>query len=117
MTQESTFRLGYDRDTTDVAKSVQLVFGHLFRIAAPIVKWYHSDLYHDAMWLREYMVGESFTFLWSVDEDGTLIGTDLIAATRDHKFAFTVKVDDGSTMLKITDLSGLDEASIKAAIS
>lgn len=34
------------------------LFGHLVRLAAPVVTEYHSDLYRDAQWLPENVTGE-----------------------------------------------------------
>lgn len=113
----ATFRLSYVTGRITVDESANLVFGHLARIAAPIVRCYWSDLYHDAMWLQKHMTGESFTFAWSVDDCGTLIGTDTIAAQRDNRFIFTVTAIDGETRLKIVDMTDSDMATIAAALS
>lgn len=33
------------------------IFGHMVTLASPVVKEYHSDLYHDARWLDENVDG------------------------------------------------------------
>lgn len=60
----------------------QYIFGHLLRVASPIVQAYQCDLYHDAMKLRGtfaitdvyyYYVGECGTFL--LTEANNMYGT------------------------------------------
>lgn len=51
----------------------QRIFGHLVRLAAPVVKEYHGDLYHDAMWVKETISGPT-EFLFLVRHSGTHIG-------------------------------------------
>lgn len=65
-----------DTRSTDVSHAAHLVFGRLVRLAAPVIRRYESDLYHDATWLRTHLAGTAFTFFWSVGESGTHIGTD-----------------------------------------
>lgn len=99
----TTIRLRYDDTATDVRGVASLVFGHLMKLALPVITAYHSDLYHDALWLDKYLAGASFTFYWAVRETGTQIGTDeslflnWIAAYR-----LTVILDRGSTTLTVT---------------
>lgn len=47
----------------------QPVFVRLFELASPIVRSYHSDLGHDALWLSKAEVGQMF--LWAPRECGT----------------------------------------------
>lgn len=49
-----------------------LLFGHMVKLAKPIVQEYQSDLYHDAMWLAENVTGAR-TFEWLVRPSGTNI--------------------------------------------
>jgi hypothetical protein len=65
-----------DARSVDVSHATCLVFGRLVRLAAPVIRRYESDLFHDALWLREHLAGTEFTFFWSVGESGTHIGTD-----------------------------------------
>lgn len=61
------------------ARSIRaLLFGELVKRATPIES-YHSDLFHDALWIDKYVTGE-FTWYWMVHDSGTHIGTDLAAA-------------------------------------
>lgn len=69
----------------DVSQVAQHVFGRLVKLAtdsssadAPGLANFHSDLWHDAMWIREYLTGTRFTFWFGYDESGTHIGTDPI---------------------------------------
>jgi hypothetical protein len=50
-----------------------LLFGAMADIAVPIVTHYRSDLYHDAMYLRE-TVSPTCWFYWVVRPYGTHIG-------------------------------------------
>ena len=49
------------------------LFGHLVVLATPVVKEYHSDLFHDAQWLRDNVVGET-EFHFVVRDSGTGVG-------------------------------------------
>lgn len=82
-------RLMSDNTATDVWPARALLFGELVKLAAPAIKHYQSDLYHDAMWLSRYLKGASFAFFWSVDESGTTIGTEPIGL-REHAYRVTV---------------------------
>lgn len=68
----------------DLATSIRaLTFGRLVERAAPIVVHYRSDLYHDALWLAQWLTGPT-TFYFACDDWGTGIGTDesLVRAVR-----------------------------------
>ena len=65
--------IGADNDNLEVLRP--RVFGILADIAWPVVNNYRSDLYHDAMWLNDYLSLNSY-FYFSVDNSGTSIGTD-----------------------------------------
>jgi hypothetical protein len=49
-----------------------LLFGHMVKLAVPVVQHYHSDLYHDARWLEENVSGPT-EFDWLVRPSGTNI--------------------------------------------
>jgi hypothetical protein len=49
------------------------VFGVMIELARDRVKHYVSDLYHDATWLTESLVGP-MQFEWIARESGTFIG-------------------------------------------
>jgi len=87
----------YDRDRTDVADVAQFVFGELVRLSQYTITAYWSDLYHDALWIREYVKGDSYTFFWSVNESGTNIGEDRESVThRANAYKITVTCDGGA---------------------
>lgn len=52
-----------------------LLFDQLLERALPVVKEYRSDLFHDAMWLREHLTSERLEFDFMVRHSGTNIGT------------------------------------------
>ena len=71
------------------------IFGELADLAAPTVKFYRSDLYHDAGWLNNHVNGPT-TFFYGVRETGTHIGHDgeLIAAHSTHVWQVDITVTD-----------------------
>jgi len=48
-------------------------FGVMVELSLPVVKEYHSDLFHDSTWLRENVKGE-MTFDFVVRTSGTHVG-------------------------------------------
>lgn len=55
----------------------QTVFAELLQLAQPVVEHYHSDLYHDAIWLKDNLpnlMDDGFYF--GIRTHGTHIGTD-----------------------------------------
>lgn len=67
-----THRLtGWDPDFDTIGTSVlALLFGHMVRRAIPVMQEFHSDLFHDAEWLRANVTGPT-TFDWLVRPSGT----------------------------------------------
>lgn len=49
------------------------LFGEMVKRAIPVVKEYHSDLFHDVHWLEENVTGET-TFDFLVRTSGTNLG-------------------------------------------
>lgn len=72
----------------------QLIFGQLVKLACPVVMHYHSDLYHDAMWLNSHIPDEvyRFVFFYGVRATGTSIGTDAqsVRVSNDRVYRITV---------------------------
>jgi len=56
---------------------VAVVFGHLVRLAQPLMQDHQSDLFYDAAWLDEHasnvQPGEVFEFHWYVSDGHTSI--------------------------------------------
>lgn len=52
------------------------VHGELAKLAMPVLRAYHSDLYHDALWIHEHVKGDAIEFFYSFNDTGTCIGTD-----------------------------------------
>lgn len=102
----NTLTLGYVTGRTEIDESNRAVlFGELVKLAVPVIKAYHSDLFHDAIWLTEHVKGPEFTFYYSIDDCGTLIGTELkLVLARDHRYRITVRVDEGKSELDIEKL-------------
>jgi len=81
-----TFLGGFGADPAALGVDAH-VFGALARLALPVIRHYHSDLYRDAQWLQVNLTadvadGEALTFWFVVRPNGTYIvqGTDELAA-------------------------------------
>lgn len=75
-----------------------LIMGELVKLAAPFVEHYHSDFYHDAMWLQANVRGEC-EFYFSFDECGTYLSENpLLGLNRKHGYACEVTNPDGRGM-------------------
>lgn len=62
-------------DEPDIPTTGQArLFGELVKLATPIVEMYHSDLYHDANYIRENVVTHGDWFYYCIDDYGTHIG-------------------------------------------
>lgn len=96
-----THTLSYVTGATTVDDSKAATFGHMVRLAAPIMRAFQGDLFYDAQWLNDVMTGQSFTFVFAVDQSGTEIGHEGRPLTREHVFRFTVTTTDGQTVLTI----------------
>lgn len=84
MGSQDTVTLTYGTDfTTDGGRLAILapLFGHMVKVSQPIIKGYHSDLFHDAEWIRQWVNGPT-EFYWLVREHGTHIGETAIMAER-----------------------------------
>jgi hypothetical protein len=83
----------------DDAKSYRaFIYGELVAMAAPVVKSYWSDLYHDTTWLNDHVSPTApATFYFACDDCGTAIGTDrdLVTLYRStsHAYRVTTSVD------------------------
>jgi hypothetical protein len=101
---------GLPMNLTDIRQGV---FGHLARLAAPIIEHYHSDLYWDAMWIEKHLTadaGDTFSFYFSIDNCGTLIGTDAeLVLQRKNAYRMTAKAIDGKGTLTIEPLADAGE--------
>lgn len=51
-----------------------LLFGEMVRRAMPVMHEYQSDLFHDALWIEEYVNGPT-TFDWLIRPSGTNLST------------------------------------------
>lgn len=51
------------------------IFGHLLKVATPIIQYYHSDLYYDSLLIGEKLdqwdTESPVTWVWGVRETGT----------------------------------------------
>jgi hypothetical protein len=65
----------YGSTTTGAIETpvLSILFGEMVKRALPVVEHYHSDLFHDAEWLRENVTGPTW-FFWVVRQCGTDIG-------------------------------------------
>lgn len=82
----NTSTLVYGGDWKDAESSIRAkVFGHMVELSRDRVKFYQSDLFHDALWLKEEMIGP-MSFEWVVRESGTHIG-DICRYVKDDDFS------------------------------
>lgn len=84
----------YDSTATDIRDGLSAAFGCMVELAAPVVTSHLGDLYHDARWLHENAAGPTFTFLWSVNDTGTSIGTSVEVLNRAHRYRITLTLDE-----------------------
>lgn len=63
------------------------IFREMLKLATPTVKHYQSDLYHDAIWLRDEIHGPQ-VFFWSFDDTGTAISEDLDSYITRRRFVY-----------------------------
>lgn len=86
----NTSTLVYGGDWKDAESSIRAkVFGHMVELSRDRVKFYQSDLFHDALWLKEEMIGP-MSFEWVVRESGTHIG-DICRYVKDYDFSNCVR--------------------------
>ena len=71
-----------------------LLFGALVGLTKGVVEFYDSDLYHDAVWIGEYVNGP-IDFYFGCDQTGTAIGTDssLVRYSRANVWAVELKIE------------------------
>lgn len=74
-------------NTPEASLPLALVFGQLLQVAIPTVEHYHSDFFHDALWLDRNLgrptddgPRQTADFYYGFDECGTLIGRDAICS-------------------------------------
>jgi hypothetical protein len=80
------------------------VFGELVKLAAPRMEAYQSDLYHDAVFLRDYF-DEPMTFFYSFDTHGTTLGTESDRIYHlYHLYKITVTNDNDRWILTIEEM-------------
>lgn len=90
----------YDSAAKGVDVATAQVFGRLLNLGVPLLTHFHSDLYHDALWLQEHLTGTECTFFYGVRQTGTLVGFSLeyVKPYSTRTFAVTVKLDNGKVM-------------------
>lgn len=100
--------LAYGGEWEHVASSIRSrLFGHMVILADDRIKFYKSDLYHDALWIEEYITGPIY-FDWIVGEFGTYIG-DIVKEMKvkgqrgDIMYRLEIKHDDGQWLLDINE--------------
>lgn len=74
------------------------IFGRIVETVGPIMKYYHSDLYHDSLFLLKVVEEvlsstESSEFYWSVNRSGTMItNADQDSLYLHREFCFHIKI-------------------------
>lgn len=92
-----------DTGITDIdhAHGKSKVFGELVKLASPVLAAYHSDLYHDAIWLEANLKGVELTFFFGFDESGTNIGHTTEYIIREHQFRIRVWIDGSAVRMSV----------------
>jgi hypothetical protein len=85
------------------------IFGRLVRLAKGTLEQYHSDLYHDALWINEHVTGRLAVFFFSYNEGGTTIGTDGSPNLhRDNRYRLVAHIDERGFAHLTTERLGAD---------
>lgn len=96
------YGIGDEESATPTTSVKALLFGQLMDLAAPFVKHYRSDFYHDAHWLDTYFTG-AISFYYGVRESGTAIGTSKVLAGHcDRVYEVTITRDDARGWWNVT---------------
>jgi hypothetical protein len=89
-----TFPLVWTNAKERPSNLAALVFGRMVELAGSTLTNYHSDFYHDAMWLNRHVTEqEQDTFFWGFDEMGTCIGMDAGLVLNWRKEAYNVRIE------------------------
>lgn len=66
--------LVYSAEWVDAQRTIQAsTFGKMVELARDRISYYHSDLYHDALWIEKTLTGP-MKFDWIICDSGTFIG-------------------------------------------
>lgn len=95
----STRIMVYGGDWNSAQTTVRAItFSKMLELARDRVKFYVGDLYHDALWLNEYLIGP-MQFEWVPRESGTHIGETAMIVKDDDwadsaRYRFVIREDD-----------------------
>lgn len=96
---QAIHKLLYQGDTKPFSEP-QHIFAHMVRLAQPIMTDFHSDLWHDALWLSKHastvVPGAALHFYWSLGPTHTWLGDHPIADPYDGSvlYHFTLYLDE-----------------------
>lgn len=77
-----------------------LLFGHMVRLATPVMHQYQSDLYHDATWL-EHKLRPTHTFEWLVRPSGTNLSDDTDVARNSARIGVRIGAGDTAKFYRV----------------
>lgn len=91
----------FPNDQDFITHTAARAFGIMAETASPILEHYHSDLYHDAMFINrivaEWDVDKPLVWMWSVNSTGTCFSSSLdTSAHREYTFRCTLYTEDRS---------------------
>lgn len=100
---DATIKLAYNNAAPyDLRLVAPQVWEELYYLTSGVLKAYYSDLYHDAIALREALKSITlFEFYYSFNDSGTSLGLTEKAHTRQHKYRMTVSVEKGNYTMRI----------------
>lgn len=97
--KSSTRVLVYGGSWEDAVSTIRaMTFGKMIDLARDRVRFYQSDLFHDALWLREMITGP-MQFEWVARESGTFIGESALAVKdydweNSQHYRFDIRLDE-----------------------
>lgn len=95
-----------------------LLFGAMVQRAVRTLGAYHSDLFHDALWLEKNFTGEPLTFEWLARESGTNIGESAEAALRMNptrrSVFYRIEVTQSRTTMWVATFTVVDHEEVLA---
>lgn len=69
------------------------VFDVIAEISFPIIEQFRSDLFHDALWIRNTVNGP-MSFYFSLNESGTYIYSENVGIRRKYMYRIDCNMDD-----------------------
>lgn len=102
--------VGYDEVTSSTKSAV---FGLLVKAAIPVLQHFHSDLFHDALFIEKFLVTTPTTFVYGVRDTGTDLASPLTPETRER---YISNLSEHNEKLFVVDIFKNPNGRIEAVI-